>query len=51
MMLKSSESKTSKFPTDYQVDKIVNFEVNSMTLNNQHRKLASHQSRKLSNKA
>ena len=31
-MLKPSKSKTSKSPEDYQVDKIVNFEVNATTL-------------------
>ena len=30
-MLKPSKSKTSKLPKDYQVDKITNFEANSMT--------------------
>ena len=32
MILKSSKSRTSKSPKDYQVEKIVSFEVNSMTL-------------------
>ena len=32
MILKSSKSKTSKSPKDYQVEKIVSFELNSTTL-------------------